>query len=146
MSRNMRLLNMKLRENVYEGSLSTILFAEPHLITSSSIYECLQKKMESSVPYDCEVRVVIKFLNASVTGSEIHRRLSNVYGVGNVMFLLYAYKWIVCFNTGWSDTHNEQQTGHEQDSINDETIACAYTPLAVDSQFQTFTERWRSAA
>ncbi len=35
--------------------------------------------MESSVPSDCEVRAMIKFLNVeSVTGSEIHRRLSMV--------------------------------------------------------------------
>ncbi len=27
---------------------------------------------------NCEVRCVIKFLKAGVTGSEIHRRLSNV--------------------------------------------------------------------
>ncbi len=38
--------------------------------------------MESSAPFDFEVQVVIKFLNAEgVTGSEIHRRLSNVYRV-----------------------------------------------------------------
>ncbi len=37
--------------------------------------------MESSTPSDCEVWTVIKFLNAEdVTGSEIHRRLSIVYG------------------------------------------------------------------
>ncbi len=37
-------------------------------------------KMESSVPSDCEVGAVIKFLNAEgVTGSEIYHRLRNVY-------------------------------------------------------------------
>ncbi len=37
--------------------------------------------MESSAPSDCEVRAVITFLNAeSVTGSENHCRLTNVYG------------------------------------------------------------------
>ncbi len=37
--------------------------------------------MESSAPFDYEVRAVIKFLNVDgVTGSEIHRRLSNAYG------------------------------------------------------------------
>ncbi len=36
--------------------------------------------MESSVPSDCEVRAVIKFLNSEgVTMLEIHHRLSNVH-------------------------------------------------------------------
>ncbi len=79
-SRKMRPLNIKLRGNVYEGSLNTIFFAELNLITSFLIYESWCKKIESSVPSDCEWRAVIKFLNAERgTGSEIHRRLSNVY-------------------------------------------------------------------
>ncbi len=37
--------------------------------------------MESSTLSDYEVRAVIMFLNAEgVTGSEIHRRLNNLYG------------------------------------------------------------------
>ncbi len=37
--------------------------------------------MGSSAPSDCEVQVVIRFLNAEgVIGSEIHCGLSNVYG------------------------------------------------------------------
>ncbi len=39
------------------------------------------------MPSDCEVQAVMKFLNAGVTGLEIHRRLSNVYGAGNAMSL-----------------------------------------------------------
>ncbi len=43
-------------------------------------------KMEISGLPNCEVRAVIKFLNTEgATGSEIHCRLSNVYGAGNVM-------------------------------------------------------------
>ncbi len=38
-SRNMRPLNMKLRGNVYEGSLSTVFLAELNLMTSFSIYK-----------------------------------------------------------------------------------------------------------
>ncbi len=40
----MRPLNIKLRGNVYEGSLNTIFFAEPSLIMSFSIYESFRKK------------------------------------------------------------------------------------------------------
>ncbi len=37
--------------------------------------------MESSAPFDCELRALIKFFNVEgVTVLEIHRRLSNVYG------------------------------------------------------------------
>ncbi len=36
------------------------------------------------------MQVVIKFFNAEgVTGLEIYRRLSNIYGVGNVMSLCH---------------------------------------------------------
>ncbi len=57
--------------------------------------------MESSVLSDSEVRAAIKFLNAEgVTVWEIHYRLSNVYGAGNVMSLYHIYKWIERFNTG----------------------------------------------
>ncbi len=54
---------------------------------------------------DHEVRAVIKFLNAEGTRLKIHRRLSNVHVAGNVTSLRHIYKWIKCFNTGWSDTH-----------------------------------------
>ncbi len=37
------------------------------------------------MPLDCELQTVIKFLNAEgFTEPEIHRRLSTVYGAGNV--------------------------------------------------------------
>ncbi len=86
----------------------------------------------------CEVRTVIKFLNAEgVTGLEIHRRLSKQCAGcrGNVMSLRRIYKWIECFNTGPSNTHDEQQTGHPGNRINDETIACVSTLLTEDHQF-----------
>ncbi len=52
--------------------------------------------------------IVINFLNAEgVTGSKIHRRLSNVHGAGNVLNLRHIYKWIKRFNTGQSNTHKE---------------------------------------
>ncbi len=44
--------------------------------------------MASSVLPNCKVQAVIKLLNEEgVTGLEIHRRLSNLYGAGNVMSL-----------------------------------------------------------
>ncbi len=65
--------------------------------------------MDSSVLSDCEVQAVIKFLNVEgVTELEIHRRLSKVYDAGIAMSLRHIYKWIEHFNTGWSETHDEQ--------------------------------------
>ncbi len=50
---------------------------------TSSTYYCSAPKEHFICESDCEVRAVIKFLNAEgVTGSEIHRRLSNIYGAG----------------------------------------------------------------
>ncbi len=59
--------------------------------------------MESSSPSDCEVRAVIKFLNAEgVAWLEIHRKLSDVYGSGNIISFHHVYEWIKSFNTvGW---------------------------------------------
>ncbi len=101
--------------------------------------------MESSAPSDCEVRAVIKFLNAGVTGLKIHRRLSNIHGAGNVVSPGHIYKWIECFNAGWSHKHNEHWTGCPWDSINDETIACVHTLLAEDCWF-TISEIYHKMA
>ncbi len=46
-------------------------------------------------PYDCEVRAVIKFLNAeNVPATEIYCRICAVYGKQNIMSLRYVYKWV----------------------------------------------------
>ncbi len=92
--------------------------------------------MASSALSDYEVWAVIKLLiEEDVTGSKIHHRLNNVYGVGIVIFFCHLFKWIERFNTGWSDTHDDQRTDHPQDSISDETIACVHTLLVEDCWF-----------
>ncbi len=64
------------------------------------------------------MRAVINFLYAEgVSGLEINRRLSNVYSAVNLISFHLVYKWIECFIAGWSDTHDEQWTGHLRDSM-----------------------------
>ncbi len=76
------------------------------------------------MPSDCETRALMKFLNVKgVTGLEIHCILSNVYGASNVML-------VIC----------ETRTMMKQ------LLVCTlYSQKTVGSQFQTLTERWRSA-
>ncbi len=46
-------------------------------------------------PHDCEVRAVIKFLNAkNVPVTEIYRRICAMYGKQNIMSLRHMYKWV----------------------------------------------------
>ncbi len=96
--------------------------------------------MENSAQSDWEVRSLVQFLNTEgVTGSEIHRRLNNIYSAVNVMSLRHVHKWIKCLNAERSETHDnihdERQTGRLPDSINDETIACVSTLLVEDHRF-----------
>ncbi len=70
-----------------------------------------------------------------VTGLEIHRRLSNIHGAGNVMSLLHVYKWTEHLNIRWSNTPDKQQTTFPRDSMNNKTIACVRTLLVGDRRF-----------
>ncbi len=46
-------------------------------------------------PHDCEIRAVIKFLNAeNVPTTEIYHRTCAVYGKQNIMSLRLTYKWV----------------------------------------------------
>ena len=64
-----------------------------------------------SNPADCEVRGVIRFLQAeNVRPIEIHRRLVAVYGE-QVMNAANVRKWCIMFTNGRTDVHDAERSG-----------------------------------
>ena len=64
-----------------------------------------------SNPADCEMRGVIRFLQAeNVRPSEIHRRLVAVYGE-HVMNAASVRKWCTNFRNGRTDVHDADRSG-----------------------------------
>jgi len=64
-----------------------------------------------SNPADCEVRGVIRFLQAeNVRPSEIHQRLVAVYGE-HVMNVASVRKWCIMFTNGRTDFHDAERSG-----------------------------------
>jgi hypothetical protein len=62
-------------------------------------------------PATCEVRLVIRFLNAkNVCLTEIHRQIVEVYGEGT-MNEGSMRKWCQLFNEGRTNVHDEEQSG-----------------------------------
>jgi transposase len=69
----------------------------------------MNKKIDN--PADCEVRSVIRFLNAqNVRAIDIHRQLTAVYGEG-VMKESSVRKWCRMFNEGRTNVHDEERSG-----------------------------------
>jgi len=64
-----------------------------------------------SNPAECEVRGVIRFLQASnIRPSETHRRLVAVYGE-HVMNAASVWKWCTLFRNGRTDVHDAERSG-----------------------------------
>ena len=64
-----------------------------------------------SNPADCEVRGVIRFLQAeNVRSCEIHQRLVAVYGE-HVMNAASGRKWCIMFTNGRTDFHDPEKSG-----------------------------------
>ena len=64
-----------------------------------------------SNPADCEVRGVIRFLQAEkVRPCEIHQRLVAVYGE-HVMDAASVRKWCIMFTKGRTDVHEAERSG-----------------------------------
>jgi len=60
---------------------------------------------------DCEIRHVIRFLNArNVLPSEIHHQICQVYG-DNAMRDIMIRKWVRMFNEGRENMHDEARGG-----------------------------------
>ncbi|GBO44896.1 hypothetical protein AVEN_26453-1 [Araneus ventricosus] len=73
-------------------------------------------------PADCEVRSVIRFLNAKkVEPAEIHRQLVEIYGK-NVMTDGMVRKCVRQFNDGRTNVHDEARSGRPS-VINDGLVA-----------------------
>ena len=64
-----------------------------------------------STPADCEVRGVIRFLQAeNVRPCKIHQRLVAVYGE-HVMNADSVRKWCTMFTKGRADVHDAERSG-----------------------------------
>ncbi|XP_035205268.1 protein GVQW3-like [Stegodyphus dumicola] len=62
-------------------------------------------------PIACEIRSVIRFLNArKVKPSEIYRQICDVYGP-KAMSDSMVRRWVRKFNDGHSDVHDEERSG-----------------------------------
>lgn len=62
-------------------------------------------------PADCEIRAVIRFLNAKgVKAAEIHRQISEVYGE-KTMSDGMVRKWVRAFKDGRTNVHDEERSG-----------------------------------
>jgi len=70
---------------------------------------------------DCEIRSVIRFLNArNVLPSEIHHQICQVYG-DNAMSEGMVRKWVQMFNEGRKYMHNEARSGRPS-LVNDDLV------------------------
>jgi len=70
---------------------------------------------------DCEIRSVIRFLNArNVLPSEIHHQISQVYG-DNAMSDGMVRKWVRMFNEGRENLHDEARSAHPS-LVNDDLV------------------------
>ncbi|GBM88276.1 hypothetical protein AVEN_179762-1 [Araneus ventricosus] len=73
-------------------------------------------------PAECEVRSVIRFMNAKkVKPAEIHRQLLEIYGE-NVMSDGMVRKWVRQFNDGLTNVHDETRSGRPS-VVNDGLVA-----------------------
>ncbi|GBM73510.1 hypothetical protein AVEN_103941-1 [Araneus ventricosus] len=73
-------------------------------------------------PADCEVRSVIRFLNAKkIKPAEIHRQLVEIYGE-HVMTDGMVRKWVRQFNDGRTNVHDEARSGRPS-VVNDGLVA-----------------------
>ncbi|GBN96570.1 hypothetical protein AVEN_208380-1 [Araneus ventricosus] len=87
-----------------------------------------------SDPADCEVRSVIRFLNAkNVKPAEIHRQLVEIYGE-NVMTDGMFRKWVRQFNDGRTNVHDEARSGRPS-VVNDGLVAKVNEKFRENSRF-----------
>lgn len=72
-------------------------------------------------PADCEIRSVIRFLNArNVKPVEIYRQIKDVYGE-NAMSDGMVRKWVRKFNEGRTNVHDEARSGRPS-VVNDDLV------------------------
>ena len=83
---------------------------------------------------DCEIRFVIRFLNANnVLPSEIHHQICQVYG-DNAMSDGMVRKWVRMFNEGRENVHDEARSGRpslvNDDLVRKSTKECVMTDVS----------------
>ncbi|GBL87764.1 hypothetical protein AVEN_81365-1 [Araneus ventricosus] len=85
-------------------------------------------------PAECEVRSVIRFLNAkNVKPTEIRRQLVEIYGE-NVMTDGMVRKWVRQFNDGRTNVHDEARSG-QPSVVNDGLVAKVNEKIRENSRF-----------
>jgi len=83
---------------------------------------------------DCEIRSVIRFLNArNVLLSEIHHQICQVYG-DNAMSDSMVRKWVGMFNEGRENVHDEARSGRPS-LVNDDLVRKVNERLRDDRRF-----------
>jgi len=83
---------------------------------------------------DCEIRSVIRFLNArNVLPSEIHHQICQVYGE-NEMSDGMVRKWVRMLNEGRENVHNEVRSGRPS-LVNDDLVCKVNERVRDDRSF-----------
>ena len=83
---------------------------------------------------DCEIRSVIRFLNArNVSLSEIHHQICQVYG-DNAMSGGMVRKWVRMFNEGRENLHDEAQS-ERPSLVNDDLVRKVNERVRDDRRF-----------
>jgi len=87
---------------------------------------------------DCEIRCVIRFLNArNVLPSEIHHQIRNVYG-DNEMSDGMVRKWVRMFNEGRENVHDEARS--ERLSLVNDDLVCKVNERVGDDRRFTISD------
>ena len=83
---------------------------------------------------DCEIRSVIRFVNArNVLPSEIHHQICQVYG-DNAMSDGIVRKWVRIFNEGRENVHDEARSGRPS-LVNDDLVPKVNESVRDDRRF-----------
>jgi len=83
---------------------------------------------------DCEIRTVIRFLNArNVLPSEIHHQIYQVYGE-NAMSDGMVRKWVRMFNEGRENVHDQARSGRPS-LVNDDLVRKVNERVRDDRRF-----------
>ncbi|GBM87857.1 hypothetical protein AVEN_182879-1 [Araneus ventricosus] len=113
------------------------LTASLHSCHDKFVANLLQTKIAIWVadPSDCEMRSVIRFLNArNVKPAEIHRQLVEIYGENVMTDGMVRWKWVRQFNDGRTNVHDEARSGRPS-VVNDGLVAKVNEKIRENSRF-----------
>ena len=98
------------------------------------LFPCVKHFKTIERAADCEIRSVIRFLNArNVLPSEIHHQICQVYG-DNAMSDGMVRKWVRMFNEGRENLHDEARIGHPS-LVNDDLVRKVNKRVRDDRRF-----------